>query len=594
MARRPTRDRSGQRRGKRGPAPPPLRPAVLYARVSSRDQEREGFSIPAQQKLLRAYAVDNGFEIVQEFTDIETAKRTGRGAFNKMMTFIRKRKVNPPVVLVEKTDRLYRNLKDWVTVDELGVEVHLVKEGVAISEESRSSEKFMHGIKVLMAKNYVDNLSEEVRKGMRHKAEEGHWPSSAPVGYLNRREGGKSYLVKDAEKALLVRNLFERYGSGKHSLKDIAAYANQIGLRGKRGGKLYPSTTHNILRNPIYVGEFWWGGKLYESKDPTLITRKVWDQVQARLDGHHDTRPARQEPFAFAGLLKCGHCSAAITMERHKGKYVYYRCAQKCRKEKYTREEKLAEMLGERVVKPLQMTDEMSAWAIKALRSSKKDIEREQERRLADARRRFDRLRGLIDAAYEDKLAGQIDAAFFARKKAEWERGMFDAHEEIEALTRAGHRTMDTAVQVIELANRAYSLYFQRSAPDQRKLLDIVLSNCTLAAGEVEPTYRKAFKIIAEMVTAGNEQAPGSWDPGAVHTLWSGREDSNLRLPAPKAGALPGCATPRWNQPAVSSSRIGSRLRSARPRWLIAFLSSGGSSAVVRPRGSPSSRNSGS
>jgi site-specific DNA recombinase len=61
-----------------------------------------------------------------------------------------------PMLLVEKTDRLYRNLKDWATVDELGVEIHFPKEGVVLSRESRSTEKFMHGIKVLMAKNYVE------------------------------------------------------------------------------------------------------------------------------------------------------------------------------------------------------------------------------------------------------------------------------------------------------------------------------------------------------------------------------------------------------------------------------------------------------
>jgi site-specific DNA recombinase len=86
-------------------------------------------------------------------------------------------------MLVEKTDRLYRNLKDWMTVDELDVEMHFPKEGVVLSRESRSSEKFMHGIKVLMAKNYIDNLSEEARKGMQEKAEQGIWPTKCPLGY---------------------------------------------------------------------------------------------------------------------------------------------------------------------------------------------------------------------------------------------------------------------------------------------------------------------------------------------------------------------------------------------------------------------------
>jgi site-specific DNA recombinase len=45
----------------------------------------------------------------------------------------------------------------------------------------------MHGIKVLMAKNYIDNLGEEVRKGMIGKARQGHWPTVAPVGYRDNR-----------------------------------------------------------------------------------------------------------------------------------------------------------------------------------------------------------------------------------------------------------------------------------------------------------------------------------------------------------------------------------------------------------------------
>ena len=139
--------------------------AVIYARVSSKEQEKEGFSIPAQLKLLKEYAAATGFAVAEEYIDVETAKQTGRAAFGEMVAYL---KAHPSVgvMLVEKTDRLYRNLKDWVTVDELNVEMHFPKEGVVLSRESRSSEKFMHGSKVLMAKNYIDNLSDEARKGM--------------------------------------------------------------------------------------------------------------------------------------------------------------------------------------------------------------------------------------------------------------------------------------------------------------------------------------------------------------------------------------------------------------------------------------------
>src|ERR1017187_164191 len=86
--------------------------AVLYARVSSKEQEKDGFSIPAQQKLLRQYALDNGVLVAHEFTDVETAKRSGRSGFTEMLTFL-KRNSTCRAILVEKTDRLYRNLEDW-------------------------------------------------------------------------------------------------------------------------------------------------------------------------------------------------------------------------------------------------------------------------------------------------------------------------------------------------------------------------------------------------------------------------------------------------------------------------------------------------
>jgi hypothetical protein len=89
------------------------RQAVIYSRVSSKDQEKEGFSIPAQLDLLRGYAGANGYAIAQEFVDVETAKAAGRTGFGEMIAFLKKH-TTCRTVLVEKTDRLYRNLRDWV------------------------------------------------------------------------------------------------------------------------------------------------------------------------------------------------------------------------------------------------------------------------------------------------------------------------------------------------------------------------------------------------------------------------------------------------------------------------------------------------
>ena len=143
---------------------------LIYVRVSSKEQESEGFSIPAQIKLLNEYAIQNGLNVTQEFTDVETAKKSGRTSFTKMLTYLED---NPDIrtVLVEKTDRLYRNFKDYVILEDYELNIHLVKEGQIISKDSRSHEKFIHGIKVLMAKNFIDNLSEEVKKGLKEKVD---------------------------------------------------------------------------------------------------------------------------------------------------------------------------------------------------------------------------------------------------------------------------------------------------------------------------------------------------------------------------------------------------------------------------------------
>jgi DNA invertase Pin-like site-specific DNA recombinase len=62
----------------------PRRSAVMYTRVSTKEQEKEGFSIEAQEKLLRGYARQNGFEVLKEFQDAETAKEVGHTNFGAM------------------------------------------------------------------------------------------------------------------------------------------------------------------------------------------------------------------------------------------------------------------------------------------------------------------------------------------------------------------------------------------------------------------------------------------------------------------------------------------------------------------------------
>src|SRR6266511_586302 len=403
--------------------------AVVYARVSSKEQEMEGFSIPAQLKLLRGYAAAHRLTVLEEFVDVETAKRTGRPGFTAMVEFFKKHgnakssEHMRRILLVEKTDRLYRNLKDWVTLDDLDLEIHFVKENVVLAHDSRSSEKFMHGIKVLMAKNYIDNLSEEASKGMLEKAEQGFWPSCAPLGYRNIvGPNGKKTIEPDPDVAPLVSRLFEWYASGNYTLEDITVMAHTAGLVSHRSKAPLPrGTIHKILRNRIYMGEFEWKGKIHQGIHIPLITRDLWEGVQKVLDHRFAKRHRKMEhDFAFSRLIACGHCGCSLVGEIKKGRYIYYHCTGfkgKC-PEPYTREEVLEERFAD-LLKGLILDDEVMAWMTEALRQSHEDERRYHEEAITRLQAEYTRLQDRIEAMYVDKLEGLVDSVFFDQKAAE-------------------------------------------------------------------------------------------------------------------------------------------------------------------------------
>jgi site-specific DNA recombinase len=517
---------------KRQPPDQDRRRAVIYARVSSKEQEKEGFSIPAQLKLLREYAALRGLVVTQEYVDVETAKRTGRAAFGQMVTYL-KAHSTVRALLAEKTDRLYRNLKDWVTLDELEVEIHFPKEGVVLSRDSRSSEKFMHGIKVLMAKNYIDNLSEEARKGMQEKAEQGIWPTKTPLGYRNvTGPNGKKIIVTDPDVAPLIGRLFETYGSGRLTLRDVAREARSWGLRYRRTGALVPlSTVQAILRNRLYSGDFDWNGRRYVGRHEPIVSRELWEHVQEVLDGRYlrKTRRVKHE-FAFSGLITCGHCGCALVGEIKKGRYVYYHCTGyrgKC-PEPYIREEAIegefADVLGR-----LAFDDEVLDWVRSALLESHADEKREHEEAIARLQQEYNRLQGRIDTMYVDKLDGRIDAAFFDRTAAQWRDEQARCLSDIERHQNANRSYLDEGVHLLELAQSARRLFERQEAREKRRLLDFVVSNCSWKTGKLKVELRQPFDILAKAAAgAAVITAPQASGLGQS-AVWLPEQDSNLR-----------------------------------------------------------------
>jgi len=272
-----------------------MRQTVLYARVSSKDQEREGYSIPAQLKFLREYAQAHGFEIKRQFVDVETAKCTGRKQFGEMVRFLSETSTCR-VILVEKTDRLYRNFRDYVTLEDLGVEIHLPKEGQIISKDAKSQAKLVHGIQLVIARNYIENLRDEVRKGMREKAEQGIYPSRPPLGYCNNK--ALRTIEVNPDRAPVAQRMFELFATGNYSLRTLRTAL--IAEFGRAFSTYRIWYLEKLLKNPFYVGRFNWQGKVCEGTHPPLVSKEIFEQVQQVLRGRFRPRKRKYE-FAFTG-----------------------------------------------------------------------------------------------------------------------------------------------------------------------------------------------------------------------------------------------------------------------------------------------------
>jgi site-specific DNA recombinase len=495
--------------------------AFIYARVSSREQEREGYSIPAQRKLLTEYAASRGLEVIYVFVDVESAKNPGRKEFGNMLRLLQTSDCR--IVLVEKTDRLYRNRTDSLLFEELierrGVEVHLVKEGRVISKNSRSQDKFMHDIHVAVAKNYIENLKEEVKKGMREKAEQGVYPGRAPFGYRNNSLTRTVEI--DAVKGPVLRSIFELYGTGNYSLISLRAT-----ILAATGIKICRAYLETILKNRFYLGYFAWQGIEYKGTHQPLIDADTFERVQRVFTGRNKPK-CRKHHFAFAGLLRCAHDGCTITAELHKGKYVYYRCSYgrgKCDLP-YMPERQVSDQLSQ-ILMDIYVPEKIVRAVVESIASDQERTKAERQERLNGIQKRLTALRTRMDQVYEDKLDGNIDEEFWKRKMTEWrtqERALQSAADSLNLPVSENHAL--TAQRTLELANKAHFLYVTRNHAEQGQLLKMVLLNCATDGVSITPTYRKPFDLIFRR--AQNEE-------------WSGRADLNCRPLAPQASALPG------------------------------------------------------
>lgn len=493
--------------------------AVIYVRVSSKDQEFEGFSIPAQRKALLEYAVHNNYTVVKEFSDSETAKKAGRLQFNAMIEFV---KNDPSIghILVEKTDRLLRNMKDYVLINDImndyDVWIHLTKENAILTQgSSGSNEEFIFGIKALMAKRFSDNLSEEVRKGMTEKAEQGTYPSGAPYGYINVRENDKSTIVVDPFAAPIVRKMFELYSSGNYSLLTLRKQMIADGMIYKNGKPFYTSTLETILKNEFYVGVFHWNGKQYDNaQHEPLVSRELFQLVQNILRNPRKNK-SKRGLFPFSNLLSCGVCGCALTGEIQKEKYIYYRCTGykgKCG-QPYLKQEVLEDhftaLLGN-----LQIDDETQTIVLQQLNAGVQEKLEYRKALVEQFSKQIELLSKRIDAIYDDKITGAISSELWKRKSSAWQEEKDVLVIKLAEMQRSDEYHLHTAAAILELAKRAADMFVSQPADQKRRMITILVSNSSYRDGKIDVVLKPVFQELLVSSKTGN---------------WCARQDSNLR-----------------------------------------------------------------
>ena len=306
---------------------------VALARVSSREQEREGFSLDVQEDALRRYAEHHGGEIVKLFRIAETATRSQeRRVFKEMLEYARQNAGKLDGVLVYKIDRAARNLFDYVELERLEVEDGLELISVSQPTENTASGRMMRRTFANMAAFYTEQQSQDVKEGLAKRVENGLFVGLAPYGYRNVRRDGRSLVEVDTDKAARVTRIFHLYAYHGHTLDSLQEkLAEEQIVFTDATPRFSRSKLHMILRDRAYIGEVQYQGEWYPGIHEPIVDRSTWDRVQVLLGN----KVYRSHELTYAGdLIRCGHCGHPVTGERKFKKtkagekeYIYYRCA---------------------------------------------------------------------------------------------------------------------------------------------------------------------------------------------------------------------------------------------------------------------------
>lgn len=447
-----------------------------YIRVSTQKQG-EGVSLEAQKDAITAFASRNNLQVIEWFEEKETAAKSGRPVFTKMLKLLERGKATG--LIIHKIDRSARNLKDWAIISELsdkGVGVYFATE--SLDFRSRGG-RLTADIQAVIAADYIRNLREETKKGIDGRLRQGLYPFQAPLGYLDNGRGKPKTLCP--VKAPLVRELLERYASGQHSLRSLLRDASRIGLKNHRGGKLSLHGIETMLQNPFYCGliVIRQTGATYDGIHEPLITVRTYRTIQDVKAGKAGKKVTRHN-HRYRGLFRCALCSGPLSPERQKGR-VYYRCQTAACPTTTIREDKIEKAIEERfrtVTLRQEEADILRASLLEFIRDPDLDNTRRSiDLRIDQQKQRMDRLTDLL-------IDGTISKPDFEAKKQSLSLELADLAQGRSRLTENLPTEQDVR-NFLELITSLDLQYRMAIGDERRQMVQNLFSNRTLSPSDL-------------------------------------------------------------------------------------------------------------
>jgi site-specific DNA recombinase len=314
------------------PRVPLVGKAAIYTRVST-DKQQDGASLDVQLDACRSYCESNGLIVVAEFRDVLSGLKTDRPQYRQAVDLARSKSVDKLVVW--RLDRLGRDSGEYITQLR-----DLRKLGIAVTSVTQPGESIlMQELMGVLAAEESRQLSVRITASKRRRAAEGKWSGGfAPMGYsIERHPDGGCVLVPNDD-APLIREMFKRYVTGKHSLRDLRDFMNE------NGHIITKQSLLNILKNPTYTGVVRQGyfsrstlmagpKEVREVKGlhQALVDEATFEKVQAKRKANRSRANGGTAPkYLFSGLTFCGGCGGRYTASwtgRDRSKqHIYYFC----------------------------------------------------------------------------------------------------------------------------------------------------------------------------------------------------------------------------------------------------------------------------